>query len=402
MRLQFWKRGAAENPEVPLSSPTALADLFGDAFIPTGSGIVVTRKRALEVPAYWAGVQFLCNTIASLPLKLYRKTPDGNREDDSDSPMGRMLAQRINGSWTSHKWRKWSMQQVLLEGRSLTWIDRVNMRLKPLNVSGAAVRTNNLDRVVFDTEGRSYDSADVIDIPWMLDDDGIDHIRPLKTHKEALALAIGLNRYASNFFENGGVPPLALEGPINSPGAADRASADITKALKNKRNKNILVLPNGHTLKQVGFNPEQGQLLEARRMQVEEVARILNLPPMFLQDLTHGTFSNTEQQDLHFVKHSLTQWLRAWEQEINLKLFPDGSRYVEFNVDGLLRGDFKTRMDGMAQAINTAQMTPNEARKKENRPPLEGGDRLYIQGAMVPLEGINEEGNQDSDGQPQG
>jgi len=392
MKFKFWTRNA-ENPEVPLSSPTALTDLFGDAFIPTGSGIVVTRKRALEVPAYWAGVQFISNTIASLPLKLYRIGSDGNREDDSSSPMGRMLAQRINGSWTSHKWRKWSMQQTLLEGRSLTWIDRQNMRLKPLNVSASAVRTNNLDEVVFDTEGRSFPSADVIDIPWMLDDDGIDHIRPLKAHKETLALAIGLNRYASNFFENGGVPPLALEGPINSPGAADRASNDITQALKRKKNKNILVLPSGHTLKQVGFNPEQGQLIEARRMQIEEIARILNLPPMFLQDLTHGTFSNTEQQDLHFVKHSLTQWLRAWEQEINLKMFPDGRRFVEFNVDGLLRGDFKTRMDGMARAINTAQMTPNEARKKENRPPLEGGDRLYIQGAMVPLEDIDEQGN---------
>ncbi|MDT8322426.1 MAG: phage portal protein, partial [Xanthomonadales bacterium] len=286
MRLKFWKR-SAENPSVPLSSPTALADLFGDAFIPTGSGIVVTRKRALEVPAFWAGVQFISNTIASLPLKLYRKDAQGGRQDDSDSPMGRMLARQINGTWSSHKWRKWSMQEVLLEGRSLTWIDRDNLRLKPLNVSASAVRKNNLDEVVFDTEGRSFPSRDVIDIPWMLDDDGMDHVRPLRTHKEALALSIGLNRYASNFFENGGVPPLSLQGPINSEGAADRAANDISQALKRRKNKNILVMPAGHELKQVGFNPEQGQLIEARRMQVEEIARILNLPPMFLQDLTH-------------------------------------------------------------------------------------------------------------------
>jgi HK97 family phage portal protein len=106
-----------------------------------------------------------------------------------------------------------------------------------------------------------------------------------------------------------------------------------------------------------------------------------------LQDLSHGTFSNTEQQDLHFVKHTIKRWVEQFEQELNLKLFGwnSHSRYVEFNLDGLLRGDFKTRMDGYAQGIQNALITPNEARRRENMPDQPNGDNLLIQGATVPL-----------------
>ena len=110
--------------------------------------------------------------------------------------------------------------------------------------------------------------------------------------------------------------------------------------------------------------------------------------PIFLQDLTHGTLSNTEQQDLHFVKHTLSQWIKAWEQECNLKLFGprNRARFVEFNVDGLLRGDFRTRMEGYAKAIQNAINTPDEVRAMENWPRKGGdADKLHIQGATVPL-----------------
>jgi HK97 family phage portal protein len=105
-----------------------------------------------------------------------------------------------------------------------------------------------------------------------------------------------------------------------------------------------------------------------------------------LQDLTRGTYSNTEQQDLHFVKHTLKRWIEQFEQELNLKLFPRGSKlYVEFNVDGLLRGDFKTRMEAHATTIQNGIRTPNEVRDIENMSPMPEGDSLMIQGATVPI-----------------
>lgn len=142
----------------------------------------------------------------------------------------------------------------------------------------------------------------------------------------------------------------------------------------------------GHEMKQIGFNPEQMQLLELQRFSIEQIARVYSLPPVFLQDLTHGTFSNTEQQDLHFVKHTVKRWVEQVEQEMNLKLLPPSSRsYVEFNVDGLLRGDFKTRMDAHATSIQNGIRTPNEVREIENLPSMDNGGDLMIQGATVPI-----------------
>jgi HK97 family phage portal protein len=127
------------------------------------------------------------------------------------------------------------------------------------------------------------------------------------------------------------------------------------------------------------------QLLELQRFSIEQIARIYSLPPVFLQDLTHGTFSNTEQQDLHFVKHTVKRWVEQFEQEMNLKFFGRGSDfYVEFNVDGLLRGDLKSRMEAYAVSIQNAIRTPDEIRAIENLP-AKGANDLLIQGATVPL-----------------
>ena len=126
-------------------------------------------------------------------------------------------------------------------------------------------------------------------------------------------------------------------------------------------------------------------------MQVEEICRVYRTPPAFVQDLTRATFTNAEQQDLHFTKHTILPWLRADEQEMNLKLFGGGEKaFAEYNVDGLLRGDFKTRMDGYGRAIQSGVLKPNEAREFENLPPAEGGDKLLVQVNMTSIEKLDE------------
>jgi hypothetical protein len=146
------------------------------------------------------------------------------------------------------------------------------------------------------------------------------------------------------------------------------------RAAQNER-RNVLVLPGGHELKPIGLNPSEGQMEEARKMQVTEFSRWFGLPPVFLQDLERATFTNSEQQDLHLVKHTLRQWLECWEQELNAKLFPASNRknFVEFNQDALLRGDFKSRMEGYAAGIQNGFLAPDEVRAMENRPAM-GGD----------------------------
>jgi HK97 family phage portal protein len=223
----------------------------------------------------------------------------------------------------------------------------------------------------------------------MLRPDRIGHRSPLTTNRDVIGLAIAATQYGSKFFQGGGVPPFAVTGNFQSAGALSRAADDLAEAVRKaaKEKRQALTLPNGLEIKPIGADPEKSQLVELKRFIIEEVARIYSIPPTFLQDLTHGTFSNTEQQDLHFVKHTIKRWAEQFEQELNLKLFGrrSSTQYAELNMDGLLRGDFKTRMDGYAQGIQNGILTPNEARRQENRPSMNNGDVLLIQGATVPL-----------------
>jgi HK97 family phage portal protein len=212
----------------------------------------------------------------------------------------------------------------------------------------------------------------------------------LEIGEKAIQLALAMNEFGSSLFANGGVLPLAVVGPPGSgPDATKRMIGDINRLIESakREGKQLFPLPTGYDIKPVGFDPERGQLTDARRLQIEEIARVFNLPPVFLQDLTHGTFSNTEQQDLHLVKHLVAQWAKALEDEMNLKLFgaENNRRYCEHSLDALMRGDFLSRMQAQGQAIQNAIRTPNEVRALENLPPKEGGDDLQIQGATVPL-----------------
>jgi HK97 family phage portal protein len=167
-----------------------------------------------------------------------------------------------------------------------------------------------------------------------------------------------------------------------------RAQADIKRSVDSakKNSEPVFPIPAGYTLAPVGFDPAKGQMTEARLFQIQEIARLFGLPPVFLQDLSRGTFANVEQQDLYLVKHLIAQWAKAFEDELNLKLFGRNSKtFVEHELDGLMRGDFKTRMEGLAIGVQNALITPDEGRSLLNRPPAEGGDQLLIQGATVPL-----------------
>jgi HK97 family phage portal protein len=221
----------------------------------------------------------------------------------------------------------------------------------------------------------------------MLKADGLTAYSPLVHCAETIQIALAMRKYGAKFFAGGGVPPLGLYGPTpTGPEAMRRAMADVQRAIDAARESNVPIvnLPPGYELKPIGFEPEKGQMTDARRFEVEEIARIYNIPPAFLQDLTHGTFSNTEQQDLQLVKHLIAHWAQALEQEMNLK-FGQTNRYVEHNLDGLMRGDLLSRMQAHGQAVQNAIRTPNEVRALENLPPLPSGDDLLIQGATVPL-----------------
>jgi len=397
--MAFWnrskpeQRASVEDPSVPISSANVF-QIFGLDSI-SATGINVTIDKAMGIPAIWAAVNFISGTIAGLPLKVYRKTEDGREEVRGG------LSTILHGAWndetSSFDGRKYSMERVLTAGRSVTYIERNAMgrviNLWPLNPENVIVARKSGRKVYTYQENGdkfTYSAAEIIDIPFSLCSDILTARSPILANKDVIGLGIAATQYGNKFFQGGGVPPFVMTGNFNSPGAMKRASDDLEKAVRDasKEGRSAITIPSGHEVKSIGADPDKTQLVELKRFQIEEYARIYSLPPTFLQDLSHGTFSNTEQQDLHFVKHTVKRWVEQIEQEMNLKLFGKNNtrQYVEFNLDGLLRGDFATRMKGYATAIQNAIRTPDEVRKLENLPSTGGeAGKLHIQGATVPL-----------------
>ena len=398
MDILGWKieRRAKEVPagSVAVSASNFLEVITGIAGASSVSGITVTTEKALAVPAVWAAVNFLSGTLAGLPLHVYRRSADSRSR--VSGRLARVLHDAVNDEMSSFEWRYGMLSSTLTGGRSFTFIERNEsgqvINLWPMDPAGVSVSVNGWVKQYKYTDGvgsKVYDASEIIDVPYMLKPDRVSHRGPIHQCRDAIALAIAATEFGSKFFMNGGVPPFAVTGNFETGSSMSRAGNDLAEATRKaaKEQRQALVLPAGLEIKPLGTDAEKSQLVELKRFCVEEIARVYQLPPIFLQDLSRGTFSNTEQQDLHLVKHTLRRWVEQLEQELNLKLFGRTSNavFAEFNLDGLLRGDFRSRMDGYAQAVQNGLMKPNEVRRRENLPDDEAGDNLMIQGATVPL-----------------
>ncbi len=398
------KRGEVPAGSVPVSSPNFLEVITGMGGYSGVVDVPVTIDSALSVPAVWCATNFLSSTIAGLPLRQYAKNGDDRKE--IDDRLSKILNGSVNDEMTTFGWRKYTFDQVFTGGRGVSFIER-NARnqvinLWPLDGNGVTIERREGRKTYKYNDGAktyTYDPSEIIDIPFMLKADGINHRGPIMTCRDAIALAIASTQYGARFFNGGGVPPFVVKGRFLSPQslqvAADDMHAAVRKAATEKRQ--YLTLPEGLEIDKIGTDAEGAQLIENKRFTIEEVARIWGLSPVHLQDLTHGTYSNTEQQDLQTAKYTIKRWVEATEQEINLKIFGRSNprRYFEFDMSGLLRGDFETRMNGYAVGIQSGVFKPNEARRRENLPAAEGGDNLMIQGATVPITQSGEEANAD-------
>lgn len=382
-------RANIENPTVPVSSKDFLLAFYGQG----GSALPrVTPETAMTVPAVAAAITFLSGALANLPLHLFKDMGDAGVERDR-SDLSKVLNEAANDEWSSFAARRYFWSQVFgAPGRGLFWIERKGSKvigLWPMDASTTVVQRVQ-SRRVYRYNGQAYAASEVIDVPFLLKSDQLSSHSPFVMAAKAIQLALAMNDYASGFFAGGGVPPLALTGPMPAGAeAVKRAQGDIKRAIDAAKanSEPVFPIPAGYDLKPVGFDPEKGQMTEARRFQVEEFARVWGLPPVFMQDMTHGTYSNTEQQDLFLVKHLISRWSKALEDEMNLKVFgaKKNGRYIEHNLDALMRGDLLSRMTALAKGVQTALISPNEGRALDNRGPKEGGDVLYIQGATVPL-----------------
>lgn len=389
------ERRSLENPSKSLSDP---ANWF-DSSRKSAAGIDVSEESALGVPAIWQAVNLIAGTIGHLPLHLYKVDKKGQPTKATKDQLYAILHDRANDVHSKSAFFKMLVWRALAgsKGRGLALITKnVAGRVAgfiPLDESAVTIdQTIEAGRLVrtYKIGSKTYDASEIIDIAPVLKANGRDAYAPLEVHRNAIGAMIAAEEYATELFANGGVPPLTLSGPAaKSPAATDRAVDQIGEALRigKNRKRNILPIPQDFELKNLGFDPSKQQMIELRRFQVSESSRIFNVAPAMLHDLTTGTYSNVEQQNLNFAQQTILPLVKLIEQELNLKLFGvrNTTNYVEFNVDALVRGDLLSRMEALARAVNSALLTPNEARSLDNREALPHGDKLYMQSATTAL-----------------
>jgi HK97 family phage portal protein len=212
--------------------------------------------------------------------------------------------------------------------------------------------------------------------------------------KNAVGMAIATEEYGASFFANGANPGGVLEHPgvIKD---IDRVKASWNAAYQGSNNAHkVAVLEEGMKFQAIGIPPEQAQFLQTRKFQINEIARIFRVPPHMVGDLEKSSFSNIEQQSLEFVKYTLDPWVIRWEQSIQQSLVLPSEKpglFVKFNVDGLLRGDYQSRMTGYSTGIQNGFYSVNDVRQLEDLNLLsddEGGNLHFVNGNMVKLRDV--------------
>ena len=373
----------------------------------TTAGKVVTERSAMQMTAVYSCVRILAEAVAGLPLHVYRYSNSGGKEKAVEHPLYRLLHDEPNPEMSSFVFRETLMTHLLLWGNAYAQIIRNGkgeiVALYPLMANKMSVERDENGQLYY-RYMKSPDEAptmpdntvvlltrDVLHIPG-LGFDGLVGYSPIAMAKNAIGLAIATEEYGAKFFANGAAPSGVLEHPGTIKDPTKVREAWQSQFGGSSNSGKVAVLEEGMKYTPISISPEQAQFLETRKFQINEIARIFRVPPHMVGDLDKSSFSNIEQQSLEFVKYTLDPWVMRWEQSIQRSLFtPDEKKnyFVKFNVEGLLRVDYQSRMQGYATARQNGWMSANDIRELENLdriPEESGGDLYLVNGNMLPLE----------------
>lgn len=376
----------------------------------SNAGERVDERSAMQIATVYACVRLLAETVAALPLHLY-KDGENCKIKATEHPLYKLLYRQPNADMSAFSYFETMMTHLTLWGNSYSQVIRDNrnrlLALYPLPAENMEVdrRPNGelyyiyhayTDEVPGKTgEDKIFRRDEIFHVPG-LGFNGLVGFSPIAMMKNALGAAIAVEKYGSSFFRNGAQPAGVLEHPgiLKNPDKIRENWSDVYGGANNAHK--VAVLEEGMSYKPISLPPEDSQFLSTRQFDVNEICRIFRVPPHLVQDLEHATFSNIEHQSIDFVVHTLTPWLvRIEEAIIKDLLLPDEKDiyFPKFNVDGLLRGDYQSRMQGYATGISNGFMSPNDCRRLENMdmiPAELGGNRYYLNGGYVPLEKAGE------------
>lgn len=352
----------------------------------SASGQYVDAKSAESISTVFAAVNLIAGTVASLPLHVFQRLPNGDRERASKHPLSILLGAMPNGTQTAFELREMMTAQCLLSGNAYAEI-RWNRagevtELLPINPRDVTVvkLPNGRHRYDVSTEGRvrSLLAEEVLHLRDRSEDGLVGRSR-VQVAREMLGGALALQAHGNKSFSNGA----RLSGVLQTPHqmtdeAIKRLGTSWREQFAGSDNAGkTAILENGLEFTPLSMSNEDAQFLQSRQFTVEEVARLFNVPPVLLGDLRHANFSNSVEMMRHFVTVTLRPWLTRWEQAMERALLAPSARqshYIEHSAEGLLRGDSKHRAEFYKAGIEAGWMLPSEARRLENLPAIEGID----------------------------
>jgi len=371
---------------------------FSFLFGGTSAGKAVNETTAMQTSAVYACVRILAEAVASLPLHIYERSTDGGKTITAEHSLYRLLHDEPNEEMTSFVFRETLMSHLLLWGNAYAQVIRdgrgIPVAIYPLLPSKMTVDRTDKGGLVYtynSDKGQIKLRRDqVLHVPG-LGFDGLIGYSPIAMAKNAVGMSIATEEYGASFFSNGANPGGVLEHPAVVKDIQRVKDSWNSQYQGSSNAHKIAILEEGMKFQQIGIPPEQAQFLETRKFQINEIARIFRVPPHMVGDLEKSSFSNIEQQSLEFVKYTLDPWVVRWEQSLTQALLlPDekSTVLIKFNLDGLLRGDYASRMQGYSVGIQNGFMSVNDVRGLEDMNLLadeEGGNLHFVNGNMVGL-----------------
>lgn len=359
----------------------SMAQIFGVSA--TVSGASVTAATADQCQPFNRGKRLISESVASLPIHVYRKIEGGGKERVADHPLHALLDDAPSDLESAFVFKSEIQSQCILHNSGFAYINRVNGEIAELIRLPSAAMTVKFDPVTM-APSYTYAHPDGSQVSYSASD--IFHLRGLGEHsivhlaREAIGLSITLERHAARLFGSGARPSGILKtAQTLGPTTVERLRASFEAQHGNGQSGKTLILEQGFDFSPTQFNSVDTQFLEMRKFQIEEIARALGVPPHMIFELGRATWGNSEEMGQDFVTYCLMSWIKRWEGEIRLKLLTAEERKeytIEFNVDAFARADLAARFEAFSKACGGPWMTADEVRALDNRSGIEGGDQL--------------------------
>jgi len=367
----------------------------------TAAGKYVSNMTAMQTAAVYACVKLLAEAVASLPLHVYRKDKDGSKIHIDTHPLYKLLHDAANPEISSFIWRETSMTHLLLWGNAYSQIIRNGLGqvialypLLPDKMTVCREEGKLVYKYMSDGKGAvKLKREDVLHIAG-LGFDGLVGYSPITMQRNTIGLSMAAEEYGAKFFANGARPGGVLEHPGVVKDSEKLKESWNSQYQGSENFGKIGILEEGMKYNPISIPPEDAQFLETRKYQKADIASIFRVPPHMIGDLDKSSFNNIEQMSLDFVKYTLNPHIARWEQALKKSLVKESEKdsiFIMFNLEGLLRGDYKSRIDAYARGIQNGFYCVNDVRKLEDMPLLddaEGGNLHFVNGNMVKLKDV--------------